>query len=162
MNHLEPFGHFPDRFGEIAFHLLLGDAAEGFVFGCHTDIGWLVEAAEDAHLGELGHTGEQYELQVGIGSLEDGVEGFQHRAVPVLQPVFRALDIHLDVHVQNIQYRLVVLVHQDHATAAVLLVRLCQHVGEAAPDILEIRTFAVRPFPRGHIAFQGRVQSPRV
>ena len=158
--HLEPFGHFPDRFGEIAFHLLLGDAAEGFVFGCHADIGRLVEAAEDARLGELGHPGEQHELQVGICPLEDRIESFQHRAVPVLQLVFRALDIHLDVHVQHIQNRLVVLVHQDHAAAAVLLVRLRQHVGETAPDVLEIRTFAVLPFPRGHVAFQGRVQSP--
>ena len=157
----EPIGHFPDGFGEIMFHLLLCDAAEGFVFGCHADIGRLVEAAEDAHLRELGHPGEQHELQIGIRPLEDGVETLQHRAVPVLQTVFRALNISLDVHVQHIQYRLVVLVHQDHATAAVLLVRLRQHVGEAVADGCPVRVLSINSLPIRHIAVQLRLQISR-
>ena len=50
----EPIGHFPDGFGEIMFHLLLGDAAKAFVIGCQADVVRLVEAAEDAHLGSSG------------------------------------------------------------------------------------------------------------
>ena len=157
----EPIGHFPDRFGEIAFHLLLCDAAEAFVIGCQADVVRLVEAAEDAHLRELGHPCQQHELQVRVRPLEDRIKALQHRAVPILQAVFRALDISLDVHVQDIQYRLVVFVHQDHAAAAVLLVRLRQHVGEAIPYRCPVRVLSINPLPIRHIAVQLRLQIAR-
>ena len=115
---------------------------------------------EDAHLGELGHPGEQHELQVGIRPLEDRVEGFQHIPLTVFQQAFLPIQGGLQSGVQHIQYRLVVLVHQNDATATVFQVGLVQNVCEPESHVLEVRAFSVYPFPGGHVAFQHVLQRP--
>ena len=66
-----------NRFIEHREKLIFGDAAQGFIFTAHADVVGLVETAEHAYLRELRHAGEQYELQVLVGILEDPVESPQ-------------------------------------------------------------------------------------
>ena len=60
-------------------------AAKGVVVEVETDVAQLVEVAEDAHLRKLGHSGDEDELQPGVGIFQYGIEGGQRFAEIVLQ-----------------------------------------------------------------------------
>ena len=62
-----------------------GDATYIVETGAHGDVVEVVEVAEDAHLAELGHAGEEGKLEVGIGTLQNAVEGLEGVAELVLQ-----------------------------------------------------------------------------
>ena len=50
-----------------------------------SDVIRLVEPAEYAHLRELGYSCKQYELQMFVSPLEDGIKSFQNIAMMVFQ-----------------------------------------------------------------------------
>ena len=148
-----------NRFGKILFQFLLGDAANRLVGGIHADIGSLVEPAEHAHLGKLGHAGQKHELQVGIGHFEYRIERFQHGTVPIFQDMLFSVLHRPDIHVQDIEQRLVVFVHQYHATPAVPMMSLFQHIGEPVSQKRSRRALPIFDFPFSHIIFQSLFQS---
>lgn len=89
----------------------------------HTDILWLVETAEHAHLREFGHTGQQYELQGGIGSLEGRIKTFQGLTV------CRFLWC-----IEGIENGFVILVYQNHGTTTSLLISSFKYTLEAVTN----------------------------
>ena len=96
--------HIFDGLGKITFHLLLGDAAQRLVSRVHAYVGWLVETAEHAHLRELGHPGQQHELQVIVGGLEHRVKTFQRLAIAVFELPLMTGNINRDVGIEHVEY----------------------------------------------------------
>ena len=68
----------------------------------------MVQIAEDAHLAELRHPGDEDKAQVLVIAFEGAEEALENRLVVLLQGVI----------FQNLQQRLVILVHQHHAAFA--------------------------------------------
>ena len=147
-------GHVGNGLREVAVYLVLRDAAQRLVASVHADILRLVEAAEHAHLRELRHARQQHELQVLVRRLEHGVEGLEHVAVPVFER---------GVHIEHVQYRLVVFVDEHHGPASRLLVGGTEHMAETEPQSqLFVRYQAVHPFPPFHIVAQHCFQLPGI
>ena len=121
----------------------------------HTDVVRLVEPAEHAHLRELGHSCQQDELQVCIGSLEDGVEGLQHVAVSVFQT---------GVHIEYVQNRFVVFINQYHGPSSGLLVCCLEHLDKASSHVqpVGLGSQSVTGFPIGHVILQPFFQHTRL
>ncbi len=63
--------HLGDRLRKITFQLIFRDAAQRVIQRCHAYVIGLIKTAEHAYLGELGDSGQEDELEVGIGFLED-------------------------------------------------------------------------------------------
>ena len=120
------FGHRLYRITESSVKLLLGDAAECLVLAVHTDILRLVETAEHAHLRELGHTRQEHELKMLVGTLEHRIETLED--IPVL--LFQVL-----IHVKHIQYRLVIFVDKNYGATAALFMSRSKHLDKAVPDV---------------------------
>ena len=57
---------------------LVGDARQRRKGRTHCDVFQVVQPGKDAHLAELGHSGEQHEAQVLVHSFDDGVEPLEH------------------------------------------------------------------------------------
>ena len=93
--------------------------------------------------------------QVAVGGLEDGVETLQHVAVAVFQ---------LGIHIQHVEYRLVILVNEHHAAAARLLVDGSQHFRKAvaAAQLLLAAGQAVFLLPLRHQEINLLLQLARV
>ena len=94
-----------------------------------TDVVGLVETAEHADLRELGHAGEQHELQMFVGEFEHAVESLENLAVVFLQ----GLDVSFGlgrgyVQVHHVEQRFVVFVNQHDDTPARLFMGLLEYV----------------------------------
>lgn len=78
----------------------------------------------------------------------------------VFQQAFLSVQSGLATGIEHIQQRLVVLIHQHHATTAIPLVRLPQNVGETVSENGRRRTLAIIKFSFRHILFQLSLQLP--
>ena len=156
---LELYCHLLYRLGEIPFHLLLGDAAQGLIPCVHADILRLVESAEHAHLGEFRDSRQQHELQVVVRRLEYGVESPEHLPVPVLQRP--ALTAHLNrvVRIHHVQQRLVVFVDEHNAPPPGGFVGLAQDLRKAAAHVQVPCRSTVDFFPSHHRGLNLPVQN---
>ena len=125
----------------------LCDAAQCLVTGVHADVGWLVEAAENADLGKLGHPGKQHKLQVAVCSLEQRIKSLQYLSVPVFEHTFLPGDNLLYVGVKNIEYRFVIFVYEHNTTPAAALMRPLQNVGETGTQALGFNLSPIFLFP---------------
>ena len=70
---------------EGSFYLRTGHAAKGVIVEVETDIVQLVQITENTHLRELGHSGDEDELQPGVGIFEHSIESGQRLPEVVLQ-----------------------------------------------------------------------------
>lgn len=135
--HAVLFGHVVYLPAEGGLHLLLGNAAQGIKLPAHTDVLGLVETAENAHLREFGHTGEQHKAQVGVGSLERRVEALEDVAVVILYEQLVAIVVaHRGTGVEYIEQWLVVLVDKHHAALAGGTVDKSEQLGKALTAVI--------------------------
>jgi hypothetical protein len=133
--------HGRNRFRKCAVNLFLRDAAKRLVTRVHADVLRLVETAEYAHLRELRHPRQQHKLQMAVRTLKHRVERLQHITVPFFQAC---------VYIQNVQNRLVVLIHEHHGTATGLTVRRFQNIPKPKTDIqclIGLYGIFLLPFP---------------
>ena len=98
---------------------------------------------------------------MGIRHLEHRIKSFQDFPMPVLQQYPVATDSHFFPRVQHIQYRFVIIVHQDHATATCLFVCPSQHFRKTAADIRVIPRPPVNLLPLAHLPVQHILQNTR-
>jgi hypothetical protein len=91
-------------FAEQGVHVVLGVTANRRIVPVQGYVVQVVEAAENAGLGELAHPGQEHQPQVGIGVLQGRIETLQHIAHGQRQGRF----------FQIVEYGLVVLIDQHH------------------------------------------------
>ena len=66
--------HLPNWLREIFYEFFFSDATDGFIFIVQTDVIRLVETTEHTDLRELSDTCKEDKAQVGISTLEGGIE----------------------------------------------------------------------------------------
>ena len=109
--------------GERRIQIGVRVAADGTVGGIEREVDQVVHVGEQAHLAELGHAGEEAELDVRVALLDDRVQPAQRQPVGfgnVRSP-------------NGIEERLVVFVHQDGHALAGALVQLGYQVPKPGP-----------------------------
>ena len=151
-----------DGFSEITLQFLLRNAAKSLVTPVHADVCRLVEAAEHAHLRELGDPRKQNELQVVISSLEHGIEAFEDFPVTVLKQTVFFGRVHPCARIKYIENRLVVFVYEHHAPASVPLMRPMKHIGKASTYVMKIGCTPIFLLPTADNTFQNVIQFPRL
>ena len=106
--------------GEHRVQVFFRVPADGGIARVEGDVGEVVEAGEQADLGELAHPGDEGEADVGFAVLEDGVEAAQEVAVGAGRPRL----------FEGVENRLVVLVDQHRDGLSGPLVQGFQQEGE--------------------------------
>ena len=148
-----------DRLCETAFQFLLCYSAQGVVPAVHADILRLVEPAEDAHLCELCHSGEEHELEVGVCGLEYRVEASQYIFMPILQKPLLSVNDSGEARLQHVQQGFVVLVDEHHAPAARAFVRCPQHFLKTPSHTCVSVRWRIIPLPGRDCIFQNALQN---
>ena len=126
---------------------IFGYSTQGLILFVHTDVRRLVESAEHAHLRELGHTGQQHKLEVGVRFLENRIETLQDIAVMLFQQTLLPVNLDAVRSIQHIEQRLVVFVDKHDGTSAVLLVGSLQDITETVPGRCVVGTGSIKLFP---------------
>ena len=151
-------GQRPYRLRKVMLQFLLRDAAQCLVARIHAEVSRLVKSAEHTVLRELRHPRQQHEPEVFVRRLEHRIESLQQLTVAVLQRPL--LTVHPDHNalIQHIQYRLVILVYQHHATTASTKMGLAEDVCKTATQVCIGRDFPIHPLPFCHIILQPSFQ----
>ena len=108
--------------GEHRIQIRFRVSADRRVAPVQRDVGEIVQVREDAHLGELAHASDEREPHVGVTRLDHAIQAAQVVAVGAR---------HLR-HLQRIQDRLVILVHQHRDRLPRLPVQFLQQTAQAA------------------------------
>ena len=165
----ELVGKTVDMPGHLRAHLLLRYATDGGVWLLHADVGNVVQFAEDAELGEFRYACEEHKAQIGVATLQRGIEVAHHVAK----------DGKVLFLVHHVEKRSVIFVYQDHDLLPGLLVgtndERCQPVvrinsrirypilrliaGQSVGQVA-LQAVLVKMLAKAHIEMQHRIRLP--
>ena len=137
LRYLILFGKFRNALVEVVFQLLFGYSAYIEVGLVHRDIFQIVQPAEDAHLPELRHAGEEYEANIFVFPFYHAVKPLQLAAHLLCQ--FLIVDI--------VDNRLLVFVDKKDHLLPRLLAGCVYHGIKPRGRVFKISDFPVFGFP---------------